>query len=133
MWLPQKGGTILVVSGPAHDPDRYHLFVILTEPVGTPKQVLIVPVDKLVDGEYHDDSCLLEYQEHEFITTKSFINYKFSCLIEAEKLCKGVEEGKIKTREDVTNDVLERACFGLVTSPRTPYKCNNFYCNPPDD
>jgi hypothetical protein len=36
LFVPFKRATLLVPSGPANDPDRKHLFVLLTDPVYSP-------------------------------------------------------------------------------------------------
>jgi hypothetical protein len=132
-WLPREKATILIPSGPVHDPSRLHLHIILTNPIGEPPTVLVVPVESIEDaGIYHDPSCYLLYQDHEFITHKSYVNYRRANLRNAEILVEGITKGVLFTRPDVMPEIFDRVCHGLVTSDQTPQYLNNFYCNRPD-
>lgn len=60
LFVPFKRATLLIPSGPVNDPDRKHLFVLLTDPIEAPgfngKQVLLVK-NKL----YWEIGCYFEY------------------------------------------------------------------------
>ena len=129
VWLPVKRATILLPSGPAQDADRKHLFIVLTNPAAEDDKVLIVPVNTVVDGVTHDGSCHLYYQDHLFIEHKSFVKYRFLRLQSAEKLCGGVDCGWFSPQEDLSQEVFDRVCHGLVMSKHTPPSMNTFYCN----
>ena len=48
LFVPFKRATLLIPSGPVHDSERKHLFVLLTDPIEAPnyegKQVLLVNI-----------------------------------------------------------------------------------------
>lgn len=64
LWIP---GT-----GPAHDPERGHLFIILTDSCSAGMN-LLVPVCSA--GSKPDTTCLLGAGDHPFLKRKSFVAY----------------------------------------------------------
>ena len=81
---PYRRGTILVPSGPVHDPDKKHLFVVLTDPCPTAGDVLMVNVSTIRHG--HDPACKLFAGDHPFIRRDSFVEYVRARIEAAGKL-----------------------------------------------
>ncbi len=79
LFVPYRRATLLIPSGPAHDPDRKHLFIVLTDPAQvleyTEKYSLLVGVASVQTDLPHDPTCLLDAGDHEFIRHKSYVHY----------------------------------------------------------
>lgn len=130
-WSPQLGATLSMPSGPAHDPAVPHLFICLTDPVGDDKLVLMVCVTSVKDGVPYDESCILEYQEHDSITHKSWVFYRAAKITSLEKIMNGIAKGVFRPREPVSDEVFEKIEQGLKMSPFTSPRNLNFFCNRP--
>ena len=75
LFVPYRRATLLVPSGPAHDPDQKHLFILLTDPAQvldyTEKHSLLVGVTTIRSGIPHDSACELHSGDHAFIKRRS--------------------------------------------------------------
>jgi hypothetical protein len=122
---------LLVVSGPAHDADRKHLFVILTKPKNDPSthilSTLIVPICSVVAGQWHDPACILGKGDHLFLKHDSYANYHRALIEPVDKITHGVAIGKIIPRDAVTNEAFVYLCKGLLESKRTSPKNLQFF------
>ena len=116
-------------SGPAHDRDRFHLFIVCTEPVGELLEQLVVGVTSLKDGYPHDPSCYLYVGDHSFISRKSWVFYRAAKIVPGDKLAIGVADGQFLQREILDQDVFDRVCHGIITSDETRQRIRTFYCN----
>lgn len=131
VFVPVRRATLLIPSGPAHDHDRKHLFIILTDPVINPENqlssVLLTSLSTLNPSLPHDATCILHPGDHPFITRNSFISYSTSRILEEAKLINGVATGVFVARELIDVSIVERICAGLSVSQQTPVKINRFY------
>jgi len=127
MFLPNRKASILVPSGPPHDPDRKHLFIVVSDPVTDEHLVLLVSISSVKPNIWNDESCLLYKGEHPFITKDSFVDYGYARIESAEKLLRGVESGKLVPHDPVSDDVFQRICQGLMASRRTPMDIKRFF------
>jgi len=59
MFFVVKRATLLIASGPASDPNKKHLFICLTDVVGTSKETLMVSASTHRAGFPADDTCHL--------------------------------------------------------------------------
>ena len=93
LYVPYRRATLLVPSGPAHDPDQKHLFVLLTDPAHVQdyeaKQSLLVGVTTIHAGIPHDSACVLYAGDHAFIKHKSFVYYAEARIENSQKLIDG--------------------------------------------
>ncbi len=72
-FVPVRGDTLLILgTGPANDPDRGHLFILLTN-VCSEGAILLAPI-RSVRGQ-HDRTCLLGVGDHRFLKGPSWISY----------------------------------------------------------
>lgn len=127
MFLPNRKATLLVPSGPLHDPDRKHLFILLSDPVTEEEVVLMVSISSVKPNRWHDDACMISPGEHPFIVKESFVDYS-SCRIEpGEKLLNGVYKGFFVPRDPMPQSVFERICCGVMVSRRTPKDMKRFF------
>lgn len=122
---------LLLISGPAHDPERKHLFVILTKPKNDPAthilSTLIVPICSIVDGQWHDPACPLKKGDHPFLKHDSYANYARALIEPVDKIVHGVDIGKIIPKDAVTNEAFAYLCKGLLDSKRTAPKNLRFF------
>ena len=126
-----RKSTLLMPSGPAHDPDRKHLFVILTEPSQSPteqKEVLLVSISSAnKNASNFDPTCILMPGDHPFIHRESFIDYRHAIIESRRELQSGVKSGDYVLKEPMKLAVVERICRGLENSPNTPDEILDFY------
>lgn len=123
-WAPRRGGTLLIVSGPNHDPSRKHLFVICTNP-NTEGKVLLVSVCSRYDG--CDETCLLGPKAHAFLNRPSYILYQSAWTASARFLQESAANQSMMPREDFRPSILEEICAGFAKSDETPPECRLFY------
>lgn len=131
LFWPAKRATLLIPSGPDHDLDRKHLFILLTDPIPAPdmgaKQVLLVGIATRNSNLPHDPTCLLYPGDHPFIIRESYVNYRFARIEEADKLATGVQKGMFVPKGTIDTGIFARVCQGLVDSRHTTPKVLRFY------
>ena len=122
LFMPLCRAAMLIPSGPESDPDRKHLFILMTDPVTQEEVVLIVSVSTAKDGIYHDPACLLFKGDHSFIRHKSYV-------LPANDLLRGFNAGKFEAKEAMDTAIFARICAGLIDSRHTPPKIKTWYQN----
>lgn len=131
MFLPVRRATLLIPSGPAQDPNRNHLFILLTDPVNNPdsgiKFVLMVSLSSVKTGRYHDSTCLLYPGDHPFISSPSYIDYSRARIEDAAKVLNGVKQGLFAPKGTIDAGIFARICKGLLDSRHTTPKMRNFF------
>lgn len=121
MFIPLKRATILLAT-PKHQNDSIkHLFVVLTNP-NKAKEVLII---NITSSDKFDETCILTNKDHSFISRKSYVSYRYSNIINADKL----KDLVIKTYEPINQETLDRIVKGLYKSRYTKQKAKTFYTN----
>jgi hypothetical protein len=126
-YTPICGGTLLIPSGPAHDPDRKHLHGILTDICNDGLHVLVC-IETVIPGTFHDPACEIKAGEHPFCTKDlSFVNYRRADTIRAEKLIRMVDGWTYRPREALSADLLKRMQAGILTSKFTPRRVKDYY------
>lgn len=131
VFQPVRCATLLIPSGPAHDLDRKHLFIILTDPVADPLNgnkvsVLLTSLSTLDAALPHDSTCILHLGDHPFVTRDSYVSYHTSRIQEAEKIINGVASGVLIAKEPMDSGVVDSICDGL-DSHQTPEKIKRFF------
>ena len=130
MFVPVRRATLLIPSGPQHNPDQKHLFILLTDPVqvlAAEKEVLLVGISSVKEGLFHDATCLLYSGDHPFINRKSYVNYGRARIEVAKKLLNGVKQGLFTPKEALAGEIFARVCHGLTESRHTAPKILDFY------
>lgn len=130
LFLPLKRATLLVPSGPHNDPDRKHLFILLTDPADDgsgQKVVLMVSLSSVKSGVPHDPTCILYPGDHPFVKRESFVLYARARLEEADKLLRGVKDGKLVAHDPMDSGMFARICKGIDESRFTSPKILKFY------
>jgi hypothetical protein len=124
-WRAARRGTLLMPSGPTHDSERKHLFIICAVNV---ECAFLASISKW-SNELCDDTCILDKGEHPFITAKSYVLYR-KCRIElCETLKDGVESGRLISRDPLDDQPFARVCGGILTSKQTPWKLKQAFKN----
>lgn len=130
LFLPLRRATLLIPSGSENDPDRKHLFILLTDPadvgVGA-KSLLMVSLSSIKQGLPYDASCVLYPGDHPFVKRESFVVYQKARIEEVDKVLRGVKDGKLVPQYPMDTAVFARICKGLEDSRLTPPKVLRFY------
>ncbi|MEK6664015.1 MAG: hypothetical protein AABY73_09150 [Pseudomonadota bacterium] len=131
LFWPVKRATLLIPSGPDHDPDRKHFFILLTDPIAVPdiaaKQVLLVGIATRNPNFQHDPTCILYPGDHPFINRESYVNYRLARIEDADKLAAGVKNGIFVPQGTIDTAIFARVCQGLLNSRHTTPKVLRFY------
>lgn len=131
LFVPYRRATLLIPSGPAHDPDRKHLFIVLTDPAEVldfaSKHSLLVGVESIQPEIPHDAACELYAGDHEFIRHKSCVAYAHARIEPSQKLVKAVKEGVLLAKPMLAEDIFARVCKGLIESRFVPPRIIAFY------
>lgn len=131
VFLPIRRATLLIPSGPAHDLDRKHLFILLTDPANNPEtgktSVLLTSLSTLNTELPHDPTCILHPGDHPFINRDSYVSYSTSRIQEAAKIVDGVASGVLIAKDLMELSIVDTICNGLAVSPHTAPKILRFY------
>jgi len=131
LFVPYRRATLLVPSGPAHDPERRHLFIILTDPAEVldyaGKHSLLVGVVSIYPNVPHDPACELHAGNHEFIRHRSYVAYAQARIELSQKLVNGVKKGVLVPKAMLAQEIFARVCKGLVESRFTTPRILAFY------
>jgi hypothetical protein len=131
LFVPYRRATLLVPSGPAHDPDQKHLFIVLTDPARVldydEKHSLLVGVSTIYQGIAHDPACELFSGDHAFIRHKSYVYYAEARIEASQKLVDGVRRGVLSPKGMLAEDIFARVCHGLSQSRFSPPRILAFY------
>jgi len=119
-----KKGTLLIVSGPKHDPERKHLHVICNDPDDDGNVALISVCS--VTGTNHDTTCILQKHEHAFLKHESFVLYARAKIVSESSLRKGVEAKLMVMHDDMNGQAFLRVLKGVCRSSQTPRKVKRY-------
>ena len=111
IYTPYPKSTMLIESGPSGS----HLFIVITN-ICTDGQHLLLNVSSIKAGKTYDTACVFQGGEHEFITTPSFIQYRFAERRNANAISKHVETGYIVRKADLDSTYFNFICDGIYTS-----------------
>lgn len=130
LFLPVRRATLLIPSGPPGNPDRKHLFILLTDPhpdnSGT-ASVLMVSLSTVRQGVRFDPSCLLYPGDHPFVRRNSYVVYRRARLEAVDAVLRGVNSGQLVPQAPLDGGVFARVCKGFRESRLTPARLLNFY------
>jgi len=132
VFQPVRRATLLIPSGPAHDRDRKHLFIILTDPVANPfngekNSLLLTSLSTLDTALPHDPTCILHLGDHPFVTRDSYVSYRDSRILETTKIINGVASGEFVVKDLMDSRIVDTICDGLLTSQQTAEKIKRFF------
>lgn len=131
LFLPFQRATLLIPSASESDPDRKHLFILLTNPYPHPesniKSALLVSVSTLKPNIPYDPACKLYSGDHPFIRNDSYVVYRLARIETADKLINGVNQGIFNHKETLNGEIFARVCHGLSESRFTAPAILKFY------
>ena len=114
-YEPAQGKTLLIPSGTQIDPNKRHLFVILTD-VCAEGQHLLVSLSRIREGVHFDPACVFEPGEHRFVRDRSFAAYRLARIEPAEKLIRHVEAWDFTPKDDMPVPLVDRMRAGIEAS-----------------
>jgi hypothetical protein len=88
---------------------------------------LIVPICSIVNGQYHDPSCLLGLNDHPFLRHNSYADYYRASIQPVDAIVHGVGTGEIIPKPAVSDLAFGYLGRGLSESKRTSTKNLHFF------
>jgi|1185.fasta_scaffold1004637_1 hypothetical protein len=109
----KRGSSLWIPSGPPNDPNRGHLFIVLTDP-STNNNILAVPVNSLTKRS--DPTCKLGKGDHPRIHHASFAAYYHTQIYSVSVLEDQVGKKIIHDTGIVDEKVFAQICAGVEDS-----------------
>jgi len=125
-YQPSKGGTLLIPSGPASDPDKLHLYAILTDASNDPCH-LLVNFTTIKGGVFYDPTCIVKAGEHAFIKQDSYVEYRRATIMHSAHIVKCVEGWTFKPQDTLSQALIDRICDGVEDSKFTPRGMKQYF------
>jgi hypothetical protein len=116
LWIP---GT-----GPIHDLNRGHLFIVLTDP-GPRGNVLAVPI--CTADKKFDTTCIVGAGDHHFLKHKSYVAYHKLNLYSSATLEAQVQKKVVEHRGILDEKIFARVCAGIATSREAAPKFKTYF------
>lgn len=120
-----RAGTLLIPSGPSHDPDRKHLHVVCNDTDADGRN-LIVPIATWVN-DLCDSTCILQPHDHDFVNRKSWVVYRNCSIVEANGLERGIAEKIVARHADMNAAAFLRVRNGVCRSTFTARKIKRYF------
>lgn len=114
-----RGRTYHIQSGTEANPNKKHLFIVLSEP-DTDGLVLAVSLTSTIKT---DKTCIIDIGEDPFITKKSYVAYNFLEIMKTSFFHS--EESNRDT--DASEHLLEKICDGITKSDFVKPQYLKFY------
>lgn len=119
-----RAGTMLIPSGPTHDPNRLHLHVVCND-TDADGNNLIVSISTY-SNNLCDATCILEEHEHEWLRHQSYVFYRRARIVSAQALERGVDDHLMEPQADMNMQVFLKVKNGICRSPQTPKKIKTY-------
>lgn len=126
-WVAARRATLLVPSGPLGDEERKHLHIVLTDPLSSTNEVLVVSVCSIPLSNLYDPSCTLFPREHEFVVRDSYVAYRFCKIVSAAHLEAKVADGTFIAKALLDERRFADVLVGLRESPQVAPKMRRFF------
>ncbi len=110
------GTTVLIPSGPLHDPHRKHLHIVVARKSGPPAQILMVSVCSMTVG-YEDATTCCAGGEHPFICKPSYVRYSDARYDNEADIQRGIDKAIFELHEPCRAEFLEVVLGGFNHSP----------------
>jgi hypothetical protein len=101
-----------------------HLWIVVTEPSGTPPEVAIVSISS--DRLGKDDTVKLGPGDHPFIRKPSVVFFPDTRVMPVQAIVSEVQNAQATFHDDCSEDLLERVRDGLLASPATPRRMKEY-------
>jgi hypothetical protein len=105
VWIPD--------TGPDQDPQRAHLFVVLTDP-SADGMVLMVPI--CTAATKYDNTCIVGSGDHPFLKHKSYVAYYRLNTFKASVLEEQAKRGIVQFRGMLDDKIFALVCAGVESS-----------------
>ena len=115
-------GDTLLIPAPGTCQETPHLWIILTDP---DPLCIIVCLSTLRHGK--DQTVLLRRGDHAFVNRDTTALYAFSQITDVNNLIQQVADGLAVPRERCAPAILKLMQDGILASPETPRKIQEFY------
>lgn len=102
-----------------------HLWVVITNPEGSPPEVAAVNLTGHKDGA--DETVIINVGEHPFITKKTVVKYAAAGVVQAERIERAIEDDlSLPHRTPCSPELLEKIRRGIFASRFTPPAVKSF-------
>jgi hypothetical protein len=115
-------GDTFLIPAPGSGDETPHLWIVVTEP---DPLCVIVCLSTLRFNK--DQTVLLRAGEHSFVRRDTAVLYMYAEIVDADHLRRQVADGRAVSHDPCTVDVLRLIQDGILASPLTPRKVQNFY------
>jgi hypothetical protein len=112
-------------TGTGATPDG-HFFFVLVDPTGPDHTTLIVPHCTVRDG-FVDPTCILRARNPAFLTSDSFVDYRFADTRSADDIDRELRAGRARMSGTIPGDLVQLICTGLLASPFTKRRVKIWY------
>ena len=93
-----------------------HLYVVISDPSQYPDEVVLVNMTTL--RPYSDTGCIIEVDEHSFVTKQTCIEYQHAVVTTLYQLGRTINSGAYVEKDPVSEDLLQRIRLGAAESER---------------
>lgn len=112
-YSPYRRACLLI---PFHDAP--HLFVVLNDPCKD-ENCLIVMISSIKENRKHDDTCVLNKGDHEFIVKPSYVVYRLAETALASHISNMVAKRFYTIKQDCSETLYDKIVDGLTASDET--------------
>lgn len=106
---------------------QMHWFIILTAAEEHTQNVVIVNADRIKPNGKFDHTVILDPGVHEFITSRSYINYNMARITSLATLFELIKSGTAVPQSPVSAELLNMIRVGLLKSDFTNNEVREFY------
>ena len=99
--------------------------MIITEPFGSPEQVIIVLLSS--KKSHSDTTVVLSTEDHKFIKHDTVVSYARSRIMPCEHIMARIQQRDFRPHDNFQNDVIRKIQHGLINSVHTPRNIKNAF------
>jgi hypothetical protein len=118
-YVAAKKKGVLIPSGPASDPDRFHVFAITTDRCNRGNH-LLVPISSIKPGKFHDLTSEIAAGNHPKLPKDSYAEYRFAKLYHCDHIAICIDGWLWKQTDDFSDALVQYIFDGVLKSPFTP-------------
>jgi hypothetical protein len=100
-----------------------HLWVVVSDPVQDPEQVVIVNITTLEGKRDPDRTCVVMKGEHNFISRPSYVLYAEARIASVNSLGELLRTKMLSPSTDASEEFLRKVIAGFGSSKLAPNKC----------
>ena len=97
--------------------DGFHLWVVVSDPAQNSNDVLVVNLTTVRGGRFEDLSCVFEAGEHEWLSTKSFVAFRYARVYSLSHLVRLIHSKVLRAYDPFPIPLLQRIFAGASFSP----------------